>query len=96
VEVRETDALRWLETQPVEPFDLVLLDPPYDLDLLAPACTMLARRGWLAPRALVYLETASRAAPPELPPGWAPVREGSAGAVRFALVRVETALPGGT
>ncbi len=36
---------------------LAFLDPPYDQDLVRPALTHLAERGWLAPQALVSVET---------------------------------------
>lgn len=39
------------------PFGLAFLDPPYRKDLVAPALTAL-RQGWLAPNALVVVETA--------------------------------------
>ncbi len=45
--------------------DLVFLDPPYDKGLIPPAITALAGRGWLAPQALLVLETrASETLPP--------------------------------
>lgn len=36
---------------------VALLDPPYGEDLAAPALARLAERGWLAPQALVSVET---------------------------------------
>ncbi|MBV8949907.1 MAG: 16S rRNA (guanine(966)-N(2))-methyltransferase RsmD [Actinobacteria bacterium] len=54
------------------PFDLVLLDPPYDLatNELSTVLDELASPGWLARGAVVVLEQASVAAPPPLPAGW--------------------------
>ena len=37
--------------------NLAFLDPPYDQNLVAPALQSLARQGWLAPGALVTVET---------------------------------------
>jgi 16S rRNA (guanine966-N2)-methyltransferase len=53
------------------PFDLVFLDPPYDLDAaeLARVLETLARPGLLADAATVVIET-RRDAPPVLPGGW--------------------------
>lgn len=85
VDILNADALDWLERQQSEPFDLVFLDPPFAAGLLAPSCHLLAKRGWLAPGALVYLETAANAPWPPLPAGWDWWREGRAGRVRFAL-----------
>lgn len=38
-------------------YDLVLLDPPYRQDMAAPALAALARNGWIAPGAIVVVET---------------------------------------
>lgn len=40
------------------PFDLVFLDPPYRKNLVAPALASLSEGGWLAPGALLIVETA--------------------------------------
>ncbi|HSC17903.1 MAG TPA: 16S rRNA (guanine(966)-N(2))-methyltransferase RsmD [Rhizomicrobium sp.] len=39
------------------PFDLVFLDPPYRKDLVAGALNSLAEGGWLAPYAVLVIET---------------------------------------
>ena len=46
---------------------LVFLDPPYGRDLPGPALTALAAQGWIAPGALIMVETGKDDAPP-LPP----------------------------
>jgi 16S rRNA (guanine966-N2)-methyltransferase len=57
---------------PETPFDLVLLDPPYDLTNaeLGRVLAALAEPGWLAPDASVVVERAASAGPPPLPAGW--------------------------
>lgn len=54
------------------PFDLVLLDPPYDVDPreLASVLEALAMPGWLTPEAVVVVEQAAGAAPLAAPAGW--------------------------
>jgi len=42
------------------PVDLVLLDPPYDQGLAAPALERLAAQSWLAPSALISVETSRK------------------------------------
>jgi len=84
VRVHRADALRWLAGRG-GPFDLVFLDPPFHRNLLAPSCTLLNDRGWLAPGALVYLETPANQVLPELPGDWTLIRDRQAGQVRFAL-----------
>ena len=90
-QVQQADALRWLEgpaPAPGEGFDVVFLDPPFDLPLLEPACRALQDRGWLAPRAWVYLERRSSGARPALPAGFQPHRSREAGQVSYELYRV--------
>jgi 16S rRNA G966 N2-methylase RsmD len=36
---------------------VVFLDPPFNKDLLKPACDLLEQRGWLADDAWVYTES---------------------------------------
>ena len=89
VKVLQADALPWLadadRRAALGAFDLVFLDPPFAAGLLAPACDLLARHGWLLPGARVYLETAVADGLPLLPSGWEVLRERTAGQVRFAL-----------
>jgi 16S rRNA (guanine966-N2)-methyltransferase len=65
---------------------LVFLDPPYGEGLAAPALAGLAAQGWIAPGALVVVETGPRDdfAPP---PGFAPLDQRRYGKARFALLR---------
>jgi 16S rRNA (guanine966-N2)-methyltransferase len=68
------------------PADLVFLDPPYGQDLLAPALTALAAKGWIAGDALIVAEMADRDrfAPPA---GFLPVDERRYGKARIAFLR---------
>ena len=82
------EALQWLQSTPATPFDIVFLDPPFADNLLVPVCGLLEAHGWLAPTALVYIETGRDALELEgLPAGWERHREASAGAVSFNLYR---------
>ncbi len=87
--VVQDDALRWLGGPP-QPFDLVLLDPPFAQGLLRLCCERLSDGGWLCPGgALVYLEADVRGGLPELPAAWRWWREGRAGQVAFGLARTD-------
>lgn len=46
-----------------DPFNLALLDPPYNKDLCTPAMEVLAQGGWLAPGALAVIEQAKGETP---------------------------------
>jgi len=87
-EVVQADAQSYLAGL-ARPFDLVFLDPPFALGALAELCTLLEARGWLAPRAWIYLEQAARDAPPALPGGWQLIKETRAGEVLAMLARRE-------
>ncbi|HET9484036.1 MAG TPA: RsmD family RNA methyltransferase, partial [Xanthomonadales bacterium] len=67
-------------------FDIVFVDPPFGADLWRDSCAALESHGWLAPNALIYVES-PRALAPEVPPAWRLYREGFAGDVRYALYR---------
>lgn len=81
------DAVHWLATAPVTPFDLVFLDPPFAAGLHQPALDQLILRGWLAPGALVYLEQGARQSDVLLPTGWIEEKTRQAGEVRYSLWR---------
>ncbi|UFU07839.1 16S rRNA (guanine(966)-N(2))-methyltransferase RsmD [Ruania halotolerans] len=51
-------------------YDLVLIDPPYDLDEIDRVLAALAGPGWLAPQATIVLERSSRSPAPVWPKGW--------------------------
>ncbi len=82
------DALEFLKTQEPEPCGIVFLDPPFSAEFWQPALTLLAR-GWLADRALVYIETPAAAAL-ALEPPWQLHRQKRAGHVCYSLYRHET------
>jgi 16S rRNA (guanine966-N2)-methyltransferase len=82
------DALAWLKTAGVPPFDIVFLDPPFDAALLGAAAAALASRGLLAPDARVYLERRASDVLAALPEGWRELRAGRAGEVGYHLFSV--------
>jgi 16S rRNA (guanine966-N2)-methyltransferase len=87
-EIVAGDALEFLN-RPVEPFDIVFLDPPYTSGLLAPCLARLAERGWVRPGGFIYLE-ASEGQPPALPAGWTLMRSKTAGQVGYHLAQRTT------
>ena len=56
---------------PPEPYDLVVADPPYDLDVDPVLATLVP---WLAPDAVVVVERRTRGPRPAWPEGLVPVR----------------------
>ena len=84
VQLEAASAAQYL-ARAAQPFDLVLLDPPFAGDELAQSIARLDSRGWLASGALVYLEHPRSASLPALPASWQPLRSGTAGAVGYDL-----------
>lgn len=65
-------AERFVATPPPAPWDLVFIDPPYDLPEIAVdgLLAALAEPGAVADGAVVVVERSKRSAPPALPVGW--------------------------
>lgn len=84
-QLMQADALRYLENQSPTPFDLVFLDPPFNKQLLLPACALLEGKGWLAERAWIYTESEAAPSSLGLPGNWRLHREKKAGSVHYAL-----------
>lgn len=80
-----TDALRHLEGQPAEQFDVVFLDPPFHQGLLPAACALLEERDWLADEAWIYTESEIPPTTIGVPGKWRLHREKKAGQVYYAL-----------
>jgi 16S rRNA (guanine966-N2)-methyltransferase len=90
VHVVAAEALNYLAGS-ASPFDIVLLDPPYDRpELLAACCTQLESGGWLAPQARIYLETRGKTGLPPLPGNWELTRSKQAGQVAYHLALRKT------
>ncbi len=88
-EVKQMDARRLLAAAPPEqPFDIVLLDPPFADRLLPQVCQALIDGAWLAADAWVYLEQDAAHDWPGLAENWHLHRDGRAGQSVYRLVRV--------
>lgn len=67
-------------------YDLVFLDPPYNLQLLPQICMSLEQAQILQPDARIYLEM-SDDKPDFVPDSWEPLRQGRAGQVTYLLFK---------
>ncbi len=68
------------------PCDLVLMDPPYNQGLAAPALAALEAAGWLAPGALAVVELMAKE-PLALPEGFEALDERKYGKARLVFLR---------
>jgi len=82
VTVHHAEAFEWLRRTP-QAYDIVFLDPPFNAGLVPRALATLVA-GWLAPRALVYVE--QERSRQGAYPGWQIVRQGATREVDYALV----------
>jgi 16S rRNA (guanine966-N2)-methyltransferase len=93
--VQRADALKFLAGA-AQPFDIVFLDPPFTAGLLAAAAARLTQHGWLAPAALIYVESAASAPLPALPGSWQGLKAKRAGEVGYHLFAHSGAAPAKT
>ena len=87
--VQQADALAFLRQQPVQPFDVVFIDPPFGMGLAERCIEQLVQNSWLAEQSWVYVET-ERGLAPTVPQSWHLHREKHAGQVTFRLYQVRS------
>ena len=70
--LRRSDVRSVLAGPAAAPFDLVFLDPPYDLPdaALGEVLERLAQGGWTAPEATLVVERSAAGGAPPWPPNW--------------------------
>jgi 16S rRNA (guanine966-N2)-methyltransferase len=82
--IEAVDALAWMARCPVDAFELVFIDPPFDSPLVEPALAAATRL--VVPQGFIYVE-AGQALAAGLPTGLSLHRQGRAGAVHFHLLQ---------
>jgi 16S rRNA (guanine(966)-N(2))-methyltransferase RsmD len=81
--IEQADALSWMRSAAPERFDLVLIDPPFESNLAAPAVDAASRL--VVPGGWLYLESGE--ACDTLPADFTMHRQSRAGAVHFHLMQ---------
>lgn len=76
-----------IESETIQPFDIVFLDPPYGKDLILPCCKQLEENGWLKQSATIYLEAEHDIEQASLPSGWVLAKSKKAGQVSYHLAK---------
>ena len=89
--VVEGDACDYLESAAAAPADIVFLDPPYAAAMLPDLCRLLSEHGWLHGETLIYAEHDRGEADPGLPQTWQPLKNKTAGNVRYLLLKASAA-----
>ena len=78
--IEATDALAWMARCAPDSFELVFIDPPFDLPLIEPALALATRL--VVPQGFVYVESGQAVSAPT---GLMLHRQGRAGAVHYQL-----------
>ncbi|RMI35523.1 16S rRNA (guanine(966)-N(2))-methyltransferase RsmD [Nocardia stercoris] len=91
-ELRQSTVTSVLAGAPVEPYDLVLSDPPYAVDTAEVAADLaaLAGNGWLAPDALVIVERGTRTPETAWPAGMSAEKSRKYGETRLDLATFDS------
>ncbi|MGJ8692861.1 MAG: 16S rRNA (guanine(966)-N(2))-methyltransferase RsmD [Thalassotalea sp.] len=87
IEVINADALNYLAVnKPTinEQFNLIFIDPPFRKNLCDLTIEKL-QQGWIAPKAIIYIETEKEAQTLNIPNHWQLLKEKSAGQVSYRL-----------
>jgi 16S rRNA (guanine966-N2)-methyltransferase len=81
------NAAAFLDSATPRPMDIIFLDPPFRKGWLAQIIPLL-ENGWLADRALVYIEMEKEASLPALPIHWTLKKEKNAGQLVYRLFEI--------
>jgi 16S rRNA (guanine966-N2)-methyltransferase len=87
LEVRRDRAENFLERPHEDVFDIVFVDPPFDLGIQQSICAKLQTFRWLSPDALIYVEKAGKNGF-IYPPGWLELKRKHTGNVTYMLFQV--------
>ncbi len=71
-------------------FNVVFLDPPFNKNLIAPACDWLVKEKLLLPKSTIYIEVEASLEELPLPENWVISRCKTAGQVKYALIKTAT------
>ena len=88
IQMTQSDVLAYLAKPPANPFDIVFIDPPFGLGLVAQSCALLEKNLWLAPYAKIYVETETILTVDDLPERWHLLKSKIAGEVAYRLFEV--------
>ncbi len=84
--VHQGNALTYFDSPP-QPFDIIFIDPPFRQGLVDQLMHKMSD-DWLAPNALIYIETEAENPLPHLPSNWQLQKEKVAGQVAYRLFKV--------
>lgn len=86
INLMQLNALTFLQAQNSgTKYNVVFLDPPFKENLIEESIGLLESNSWLAPRALIYLESDQPLDDYDLPKNWRLIKHKKAGKVHYGL-----------
>ena len=89
LEVIHGDAIAYLSQPANKRYDIVFIDPPFRKGFIEQSC-LLINNGWLAEKALIYIEMESESSEFVAPNNWILLKEKSAGQVSYRLYQLDS------
>lgn len=83
--IANKDTLKYLQQRADKPFDIVFIDPPFDLNLITEVCTLVEQNGWVARDGAIYCELPAQQNGFAPPANWQVVRNKRASGVNYIL-----------
>lgn len=84
--------LHFLAEAPVQPFDFIFLDPPFESGLVQDALSLIQARHWLAPQGLIYFEVERQCDVASIMGAFSLYRHKKLGDVQFGLMQLQDTL----
>lgn len=87
--VIQGDTLQYLSKVAPQQYDIVFVDPPFNLGLAQPCIEQLENQGYLTKNSLIYVEVENTSTHLHFPPNWTLLKEKTTGQVRYQLFKRE-------
>jgi 16S rRNA (guanine966-N2)-methyltransferase len=83
--IAQQDTLKYLRQRADKPFDIIFVDPPFDLNLINEVCSLLEENGWVSDGGMIYCELPSQQNNFAPPGNWQVSRNKVASGVKYTL-----------
>ncbi len=88
--VAHKDALAYLQQKAQKPYDIIFIDPPFDLNLINQACALVESNGWVSSGGAIYCELPAQQSNFAPPANWQVSRNKHSSSVNYILfTRIE-------
>ena len=85
IEIVTQDATRFLDQKAQQRYDIIFLDPPYQMRVLEACINKIEQNQWLSEQGTLYFESLRQDAAIELSSAWTLTHEKTAGQIRYYL-----------